>query len=190
MQVERITRDRCCNVCNPTTVEPPKEPTKGSRAAVALSFIDKWAEEQANLFYKNRRWRMPASTFMPNHLRWRLAHLYECTECNKNNPIEWANLDVTALSNRVPPVQQWRHWEASGTDLVGLLQETVQDVSNEMARLAAWRKVEEEAEAKEKAQEEEDIALAAGDVMAEACLRDDRLAANFLKQRFLKEAGM
>jgi hypothetical protein len=96
---------------------------------------------------------------------------------------------VTALSSRVPPVQQWRHWEASGADLVCLLQETVQDVSDEMARLAAWRKAEEEAEAKEKAQEEEDIALAAGDVMAEACLRDDRLAANFLKQRFLKEAG-
>jgi superfamily II DNA helicase RecQ len=47
-QAERITRDRCCNGCNPalnpiltkppTTVGPPKEPTKGSRAAVALSF--------------------------------------------------------------------------------------------------------------------------------------------------------
>ena len=206
-QVERITRDRCCNGCNPalnpiltmppTTTEPPKEPTKGSRAAVALGFIDKWATEQANLFYKNRRWYMPASAFMPNHLRWHLAHLYGRTENNKNNPIGWANLDVTALSKRAPLVQQWRHWEASGADLVGLLQKTVQNVDDEMARLAALRKTEKEvaAEAKKKAQEEEElrrrqgIAVTAGDVIAEACLRDDRLAANFLKQRFLKEVS-
>ena len=31
--------------------------------------------------------------------------------------------------------------------------------------------------------------MTAGDVMADACLRDDQLAANFLKQRFLKEAS-
>ena len=205
-QVERITRDRCCNGCNPAlnpilaippTVEPPKEPTKGSRAAVALGFIDKWAAEQANLFYKNRRWYLPASAFMPNHLRWHLAHLYGRTEHNKSNPIGWVNLDVPALSKRAPLVQQWRHWEASGANLVDLLQKTVQSVDDEMARLAALRKAEKEvaAEVKKKVQEEEElrrrqgIAVTAGDVIAEARLRDDQLAANFLKQRFLKEAS-
>jgi C4-dicarboxylate-specific signal transduction histidine kinase len=131
---------------------------------------------------------MPASAFMPNHLRWHLAHLYGRTEYNKGNPIGWASLDVTALSKRAPLVQQWRHWEVSGADLVGLLQKTVQDVNGEMARLAALRKAEKKAaaEAKKKAQEDEELrrrqdnAVTAGDVMAEACLRDDRLAANFL----------
>ena len=57
-----------------------------------------------------------------------------------------------------------------------------------LARLAALRKAEKKAaaEAKKKAQEDEELrrrqdnAVTAGDVMAEACLRDDRLAANFL----------
>lgn len=140
-----VPPESCCSGCNPSLFpsfpEPPtletlvQKPVKGTSAGVALEIIDKWALEQAKLFYNSphRRYPLSPAAFLEVDCRYRLARLFE-----PHRKVVWRYFSVEDAEREAPRLRHWRHRDRSITLLVEQLRRmgsTIVGTVSETARM-------------------------------------------------------
>ena len=197
---ESILGEQCCNRCNlllfPPRTQAPEmplpiaQPRAGTRAGIALGFIDKWMTVKAEGLYSSvdRRFPMPACAYMDRECRWRLAHLYN------ERLLAWGDLSLDSLCERVRPLEAWLHWVASGFMLLQYLQSIVPEVDRVYAELLEERRHAREAKAavKQQAGSNQQVPqpapITASEYTAIVRRRDDTLATQVARREAWKAA--
>jgi hypothetical protein len=169
---------------------PIAQPRAGTRAGIALGFIDKWMTVKAEGLYSSvdRRFPMPACAYMDRECRWRLAHLYN------ERLLAWGDLTLDSLCERVRPLEAWLHWVASGSMLLQYLQSIVPEVDRVYAELLEERRHAREAKAavKQQAASNQQVPqpapITASEYTAIVRRRDDTLATQVARREAWKAA--
>jgi hypothetical protein len=144
--ISMVPPELCCSGCNPSLFpsfpEPPnldtlvvKRPARGSSAGIALEALDKWAIEQAKLYYSfpQRRYTLSPAAFLEVDSRYRLACLFE-----PHRKVDWRSFSVKDAEREAPRLRQWRHRERAITPLVEELRRmgsTIRRTVSEIARI-------------------------------------------------------
>ena len=140
-----VSPELCCSGCNPSLFPsfpgPPtletvvQKPAKGTSAGVALEVLDKWAIEQAKLFYSSphRRYPLSPAAFLEVDCRYRLARLFE-----PHRKVAWRYFSIDDAEREAPRLRHWRHRDGSITLLVEQLRRmgsTIGGTVSEIARI-------------------------------------------------------